>query len=320
MSEYILDWSPEAAKRINGLDPILIMPPREMSKRRLIQFVKHYLPKGNMVLGVSREKYVRGFENQPQFRTLQLANIDKLIDQINAASKRHKLYVLQCSQNDLADIAEQTQPQRVLMVNGSWQYVVHRSEVYIILDSKKIPIKLVSPFADEDEARQYESRLRDELPPLQPSLTFTEREVPSLLAKAAARSYDYSFQTSVLVAKRTGDAYELLLATHNRVIPYETYALHHGSAREIHKSALHDVTHYNTIHAEMDALIQAQKQKIDLNDTILFINLLPCPNCARTLSQTDIAEYMYIEDHSGGYAIEMLELAGKQVTRLDDSA
>jgi len=34
------------------------------------------------------------------------------------------------------------------------------------------------------------------------------------------------------------------------------------------------------------------------------------------LSQTDIAEFVYQEDHSDGYAIKMLELAGKKVRRI----
>lgn len=316
MSEYVLDWSRAIAHNIDDLKAIVIMPPREMSKHRLVQLVKHYLPKNNLVLGISKEPHVQGFENQPQFRTLGLKSVEDLVAQINAASKKHKVYILTCSQQALPEIAACINPQRVLMVNGSWQYVVHRSEVYKAFEQNKIPIKLISPFADEDEAKQYEARLQNELPQIPQGLIFSEQEAPRLLQKAAAKSYDYSFQTSVVLAKKKDDQYELLLSTHNRVIPYETYALHHGSAREIHKSALHDVTHYNTIHAEMDILVQAQKQKLDLSETVFFINLLPCPNCARTLSQTDIPEFVYQNDHSGGYAVTMLELAGKKVTKL----
>jgi hypothetical protein len=33
-------------------------------------------------------------------------------------------------------------------------------------------------------------------------------------------------------------------------------------------------------------------------------------------TQTDIAEFVYVEDHSDGYGFKMLELAGKKVRRI----
>jgi deoxycytidylate deaminase len=43
---------------------------------------------------------------------------------------------------------------------------------------------------------------------------------------------------------------------------------------------------------------------------------MPCPACARMLSQTDIEEFVYSIDHSEGYAVKMLEAAGKKVRRI----
>nr|AIA17188.1 Cytidine and deoxycytidylate deaminase zinc-binding region [uncultured bacterium] len=110
--------------------------------------------------------------------------------------------------------------------------------------------------------------------------------------------------------------YKLLATTFNPVVPYQTYAMHHGASREINFSPPHDLNHYDTTHAEVELVIKAQKEKIDLKGTILFINLLPCPTCARMLSRTDIAEFVYVQDHSDGYAVKMLEASGKKVRRL----
>ena len=48
----------------------------------------------------------------------------------------------------------------------------------------------------------------------------------------------------------------------------------------------------------------------------MFINLMPCPTCARMLAMTDIEEFVYSIDHSDGYAVKMLEAAGKKVRRV----
>jgi deoxycytidylate deaminase len=110
--------------------------------------------------------------------------------------------------------------------------------------------------------------------------------------------------------------YKPLGGAFNKVVPYQTYAMHHGSAREKNFSPANDLNHYDTIHAEVALLINAQKNKTDLAGTTLFINLMPCPTCARMLSQTDIEEFVYSVDHSDGYAVKMLEAAGKKVRRV----
>jgi deoxycytidylate deaminase len=95
--------------------------------------------------------------------------------------------------------------------------------------------------------------------------------------------------------------------------------MHHGNSREKNLSRPHDTNHYDTVHAEMSFLIQAAAGEFDLKGTTLFINLLPCPNCARTLSQTNIDGVVYRNDHSDGYAVELLKLCGKKVTRIQNA-
>jgi len=118
------------------------------------------------------------------------------------------------------------------------------------------------------------------------------------------------------LGRRTTEQYELIATSFNRVVPYQTYAMHNGAAREKNFSPMHDLNHYDTNHAEVELIIKAQKLGIDLHGTTLFINLLPCPTCARMFVSTDIAEFVYREDHSDGYAVKMLETAGKAVRRV----
>jgi hypothetical protein len=68
------DWNELAfgsKKTVNNLRATFIAAPREISAARFTQLVKEFLPKGNVVLGLAKEDHVSGFENQPQFKTLQ---------------------------------------------------------------------------------------------------------------------------------------------------------------------------------------------------------------------------------------------------------
>jgi deoxycytidylate deaminase len=52
-----------------------------------------------------------------------------------------------------------------------------------------------------------------------------------------------------------------IISTHNQVVPYETHAMHHGSLREKNFSPAKDQNFYDTVHAEMNALLIALKNK-----------------------------------------------------------
>jgi deoxycytidylate deaminase len=296
---------------------IFIAAPREMSVTRFKQIVKHYLPKGDIVLGISKEQFVVGFENQPQFAMLKQETIQSVVDLVEASSSPHKISLLPYSQNDLSQIVEQlTSNQRVLLVNGSWKYAFHNLPAYKILIDKNIPIKFISPFVDEDEAKQYEQDHTVSIERPKVASRLSQEEMFAIADEEAKRSYDYSYQIGVALGRENAGSYELVTTAFNRVIPYQTYALHHGNSREKHLSPPHDTNHYDTIHAEMDLVVRAVEQAIDISGTTLFINVLPCPNCARTLSQTSISEIVYKRDHSDGYAKEFLEACGKKVIQV----
>lgn len=315
------DWSElafDSKKPVNDLNGILIAAPRELTAKRFTQLVKEYLPKGNIVLGLAKEPFVLGFEDQPQFRTLQAETVQLIIDKVNKAGTKHRIYTLTYFQRELPFILEKVKLETVLLVNGSWKQTFHTSAAYYILANKRINYQMLSPFADEAEAKAYETIVMKEIATLHTFKPgkYNEAQMAALAAEVARYSFDYSFQTGVALGKRAGKTYDLLAWTFNRVVPYQTYAMHHGASRETNFSPPHDLNHYDTVHAEVELIIKAQKEKIDLRDTTLFINLLPCPMCSRMFAETDIAEFVYREDHSNGYAVKMLEASGKKVRRL----
>lgn len=296
---------------------IFIAAPRELSAKRFTEIIKHYLPKGNIILGISEEPYVVGFEGQPQFKMLQQEVIQAVVDKVAESSSPNKIHLYRYAQNELPNIvAKLNESQRILLVNGSWKYAFHNSEAYKILTTNNVPVKFISPFIDEDEARAYEAAHSPQLDFPAKGTVLTESELFAIADEAALQSYDYSFQTGVALARKNGDGYEYVTAAFNKVIPYQTYALLHGNSREKHLSPPGDTNYYDTIHAEMALLVEATGNNIDLKDTTLFINLLPCPNCARTLSQTSIGGIVYRYDHSNGYAADLLKMCGKKVKRV----
>ncbi|HVI69247.1 MAG TPA: deaminase [Magnetospirillaceae bacterium] len=311
------DWSELAfgsKKPINSLAAIFIAAPREMSAKRFTQLVKTYLPQGNILLGTAKEQFIDGFEGQQQFKTLQVNTIQPIIDKVNASSPVYKIYTLAYFQRELVFILDKLSFKRVVFINGSWKQLFHTLPPYFVLANKRIDYDLVSPFADEDEAKTFAKRY--DLGASDPTGTFTTDRMMDLADQAATRSFDNGFQTGVTLGRKKGTVYEFVAQAFNTVVPYQTYAWHFGAAREKHFSPMHDTNHYDTIHAEVSLLIQAQKRGIDLRGTTLFINLLPCPHCARMFTQTDITEFVYAHDHSEGYGFNMLTKAGKQVIRI----
>jgi deoxycytidylate deaminase len=191
--------------------------------------------------------------------------------------------------------------------------VFHSRPEYYTLINARASYELISPFANENEAKAYAEHVK--FPPPPKTGTYTQNQLMDIAQTTAKQSFDYNMQTGVALARIKGDNYELVATSYNGVVPYQTYAMHNGAARERNFSPMHDLNHYDTNHAEVEMIVKAQKHKLDLHAATLFINLLPCPSCARMLTRTDIETFVYHEDHSDGYAVKMLELAGKKVVR-----
>ncbi|MEO6761275.1 MAG: deaminase [Candidatus Saccharimonadales bacterium] len=317
------DWNEVAfgsKKPLKDLQAIFIIAPRQLSQARLKQLIKTYLPKGNILLGIAKEPFVDGFEDQPQFRMLEQASIQRFVDQIGSSTSSNKLYTISYFQRNLPHVLEKLQFKHIVGINGSWRRSFHLRPEYYVLAQQKADYELVSPFVDELEAISYAADMDkltsstfDEL--VKEKSVLTESEMINLAKASARQSFDHSFQTGAVLGSKTPKGYKLLTTSYNRVVPYQTYAMLQGSEREKHFSPPNDMNFYDTVHAETMLLINSLRQNIKLADTTLFINLLPCPNCSRMLAETDITEVVFEMDHSDGFAIELLEKVGKIVRR-----
>lgn len=314
-----VDYAFASKKPIRDLHATFVAAPRQLSETRIKQLIKAYLPNGNLIFGIANEAHIDGFGHNPGFRTLQRADLQAIMLKVNASSPSHKVYTLHYSQSDLQYILDKIKFRQVLLVRGSWHTVFHTSPAFYALAKQGIPFEYISPFADETEAQAYAKTIEPQITKTYPMPDAEESFPPeiyqTLTEFAAAHSLDYTFQTGAVLAKRSDKRYKLLAWSYNQVVPYQTYAMHHGNSREVNFSPPGDLNHYDSVHAEMNLLITAAKQGISLKDTTMFVNLMPCPTCARALSQTDIAEFVYAVDRSADYAISLLSAAGKAVHR-----
>lgn len=317
MNEFAFDWAELAfasKKAVRDLNATFIAAPRTMSSRRFKDLVKTYLPKGDIILGLAKEPYIEGLEDRPQFTTLSSQDVADVTSRVNQNSP-HRIYTLSYFQRETPLLCEKLKFPRVVLVNGSWLRSFHLRPEYYALMQQGTPFVMVSPFVDEDEAKTYEQQLAPQLAYQVPDTLMNEAEVFDEVERAAMASYDTSFPVGAILVRKEGRKYRPKLAAHNTVVPYETYALHHGASRERHLTSPGDLNYYDSVHAEMLLLVEATKQSLSLAGLSLFINVLPCPTCARALAKTDIAEIVYSLDHSDGYAVALLEASGKTIRR-----
>ena len=73
----------------------------------------------------------------------------------------------------------------------------------------------------------------------------------------------------------------------------------------------HDgLTKSTTIHAELNAIAKTAKLGHSTKDSILFVTLSPCVNCAVLLLQSGISEIYYSEAYKDLTGLELLSTSG----------
>ena len=316
--DYCFNWLDLAfanKKDLRNLDAVFVAAPRKISQERIKQLVKQYLPKNNIVFGIAEEPFIAGFEGQDKFKTLNIKDIKDISNKVIASSSPNKVYTLQYCQRDLPNIIAKKLFKQALFINGSWANSFHTRPEYYQVVKNKIQYKLISPFCDETEAKKYALNYSETD---YSKLTLNSKnDVMELVNVISQDSFDTATQCGVVIVSKTPEnRYKVIVQANNVVVPYKTYAWHFGASKEKNFAPPGDLNYYDTVHAEVVSIIKAQQQKISLKGSSFYINLLPCPTCAKMLALTDIKELYYSVDHSDGYAVKMLELAGKKVTRL----
>lgn len=314
----VIDWnniSKSRIEKINKSKSIFILAPIDISEKKIISLTKKLNKNGsvNILWGIIKDKYIQGCEGAPQFESLKLSKLERVLTRNNAEAKIITYYA-----RDINYLVEALRFKAVIMMNGSWYRTLHTNEFYWKINRLNIPYKIISPFTDSKEAVKYVEIKKtqvDRLVSYSQEEFYTDKQVFSILDKVSLQSYATDWRTSAILAKKSQEGYKLISHSHNVVVPYETYALHNGSLKEKHFSPPNDLNHFDTNHAEMELILNAMKARLSLKNKTIFINLLPCPTCSRMLLRTGLKEIVYTHDHSSGYAYRLLTENGKIVRR-----
>jgi dCMP deaminase len=72
------------------------------------------------------------------------------------------------------------------------------------------------------------------------------------------------------------------------------------------------------IHAEQNAIIQAAKVGISIQDSTLYVTTHPCFTCAKMLINAGVKKIIYKDGYPDEFAREILEEAGVEVIQFDE--
>jgi Deoxycytidylate deaminase len=78
------------------------------------------------------------------------------------------------------------------------------------------------------------------------------------------------------------------------------------------------VTCPEVLHAEITALQLAEKNRIDLTDSAILLNMAPCINCAKEIAKTDISELYYLHDWWDKASLDVLKDNGIKVHKIKE--
>ncbi len=73
------------------------------------------------------------------------------------------------------------------------------------------------------------------------------------------------------------------------------------------------------LHAETNAILKATKCGLSLKDSVIFITLSPCVDCAKLIIQTGIKEVVYSSIYRCEKGLALLKAVGIKISYIDDS-
>lgn len=94
-----------------------------------------------------------------------------------------------------------------------------------------------------------------------------------------------------------------VLVKENRIIS-SGYNGHFSGCK--HESIIRNNHEQATIHAEQNAIADAAKRGVSINNTTAYITHFPCTNCTKLLVQTGISKIVYLNDYNNDELVERL--------------
>jgi len=233
-----------------------------------------------------------------------------------AADSAERLAGMKHFHKDAKYIIRELKPKKVLFVNGSWKGQIHYTSMYWEAVNNYIKVELISPFASDLEAKSWERKASIDITTLyKKTKKYTDKELLEIAHQVSKASWDWIGQVGAVLA-RNG---RILSLGYNRVVPYQAYQMHFGSIRErLFTPAQEMIETQMTNHAECEILETVRREKINLKNSTLYINMFPCPVCAKMLARSEILGIVYSHDHNleHDFGYKCLLACGKKLKRI----
>ena len=90
-----------------------------------------------------------------------------------------------------------------------------------------------------------------------------------------------------------------------------------GLPKALGNTCEHDgVTKPSVIHAELNCVLKAQREGVDIRGASLYITHSPCEHCASLIIMTGIARVVYVNEYRSNQGLINLSIAGVIVERV----
>ncbi len=274
---------------------------------------------GRLLFGCLKDEWIPGLEESLQFKPLPFEVCGKNISKLTKDEKQIKsIAILKHFHKDTKYIIKELKPFKVMFINGSWAGQIHYQSFYWKACDVGAKIELISPFTSDREARRFAMKVCKEYEKTKlysKTKKYGEKEIFQILNKKRKQSWDWIGQVASALVKGG----KILALEHNKVLPYEAYQMHNGSIRERMQIPSQEMIETQlTNHSECEVLESARRRKLNLKGSKLYVNLFPCPVCAKILSRTEIDEIVYCKDYNLGNDIgyKILKMMGKKLKRV----
>lgn len=89
-----------------------------------------------------------------------------------------------------------------------------------------------------------------------------------------------------------------------------------GLPKALGNTCEHDgVTKASVIHAELNCILKAQREGVDIRGATLYITHSPCDHCASLIIMTGIRKVVYVDQYRSSQGLVNLAIAGVETNR-----
>ena len=139
-----------------------------------------------------------------------------------------------------------------------------------------------------------------------------DKKIMVLALGEASKSIDWWRQVGGVIVKDG----EVLLAGFNQRLPSEYESYFHNDMRSLFSKGKF-IELLVSIHAEANLIAAAAKRGIKLEGASMYVNLFPCPICAKQIAGAGIKRLFYMAGYSMTDGVSILKRAGVKLIRVE---